>query len=470
MPVKTIVRDYLAVQEAKILIDGLTILKGESFQGKSSFVSALRAAFTNTFATTCVRWGAPAAEVKVLFPDGKLFHVKRPAKGSTALQFDGQSYEKIGRDIPEAVAEYLGIKSVSLGADSYNLNFYDQFQPPLLLACSHKRLADMLSASGALADYNLLTKALASRRDELKGAFATLDGLMAGLKTQLGDKRLFLERAEPVARELLQAYRALEATNNRHTRAGSTKVHIDEKERKANHLKAATDAAEAIDTYTRLETDNATLADVLHSMGRVVERRHRLSLEKEALTALGELGRITERNERATETIGMVERRQDHKDHIAFIRKMVESYKQAEGAFAELQTLQSRKSAFDTLKSYLQHREVLQQRIETNKKRLETDTCPLCGSKLNEIDDMTHEEIIERRQHLEALIRQDEQDIAVLDSKIADGFKALGLTNPTKKELDDLCNKLSTELNEQERVVATKLSELEELEHGIAGV
>ena len=52
MPVQAIVRNYLAVEEAKLLIRGLTILRGESFQGKSSLVAGLRAAFTNVFTST----------------------------------------------------------------------------------------------------------------------------------------------------------------------------------------------------------------------------------------------------------------------------------------------------------------------------------------------------------------------------------------------------------------------------------
>ena len=47
--INTIVRNFQSVKEAKINISGLTVLRGESNAGKSSYLKALYAATHNRF-------------------------------------------------------------------------------------------------------------------------------------------------------------------------------------------------------------------------------------------------------------------------------------------------------------------------------------------------------------------------------------------------------------------------------------
>jgi len=55
--ISTIVRNYQSVVEAKINIKGLTVLRGASNAGKSSYIKALYAATHNRFRIGCIRYG-----------------------------------------------------------------------------------------------------------------------------------------------------------------------------------------------------------------------------------------------------------------------------------------------------------------------------------------------------------------------------------------------------------------------------
>lgn len=463
MPVQAIVRNYLAVEEAKLLIRGLTILRGESFQGKSSLVAGLRAAFTNVFTSTCVRWGSDAAEIKVKFPDGQILCVRRTAKGATEMEFAGQTYTKLGRAVPEAISDYLNLRQVSLGADTYNLNFYDQFQPPLLLACSHKRLADMLSASGALADFNLLQKALASRKDELKGSFTTLDGLLTTAKAMAGADRTWLDKAEPIADALRREHATLVQLEKQQVAAeklaedtGNSSILVDRTHRTANILDAISEYEASAAQLERVELLQRGLR-VHQNRSRVMSMR---AIAAESLKSL----------ESQLETLHSLQRLMLDMSAIDALttrtttaRRQLAIYGDALSASEVLDALVSQSHCIISLAADIKIRSLLTEAITKNRNLLEQDSCPFCGAKVTDKDTMNREDIQRRRDALEEQLRKDEQDMAVLDARIKETATSLGLTDPTPEQVENLRADIAQKVAKQERVVESQLAKLDEL-------
>ena len=63
--VDLIVKDYLACRDVRIGVRGLTVVRGESYSGKSSMFRGLVSAFTNRWSSRCVRWGCSCSIVSV---------------------------------------------------------------------------------------------------------------------------------------------------------------------------------------------------------------------------------------------------------------------------------------------------------------------------------------------------------------------------------------------------------------------
>lgn len=170
-----VVKDYLAVKEAKIRVTGLTVLRGESYSGKSSFFRALQAAVTNRFSSGCVRWGSPEASISVRCADsGAVLRVTRGSKGSTVYSLGGVNFEKVGRNVPTEVASFLNLGVLVSGADQLSLTFWEQFSRPLLHSFSQARIGDLLGGGEALRDWTVASKSLSVRKSELKGIESVL--------------------------------------------------------------------------------------------------------------------------------------------------------------------------------------------------------------------------------------------------------------------------------------------------------
>lgn len=170
-----VVKDYLAVKEAKIRVTGLTVLRGESYSGKSSFFRALQAAVTNRFSSGCVRWGSPEASISVRCADSSaVLRVTRGSKGSTVYSLGGVNFEKVGRNVPNEVASFLNLGVLVSGADQLSLTFWEQFSRPLLHSFSQARIGDLLGGGEALHDWTVASKSLSVRKSELKGIESAL--------------------------------------------------------------------------------------------------------------------------------------------------------------------------------------------------------------------------------------------------------------------------------------------------------
>lgn len=184
--VDLIVKDYLACRDVRIGVRGLTVVRGESYSGKSSMFRGLVSAFTNRWSSRCVRWGCSSSSISVRFREaGPVLRVVKGTNVGARYEFDGVVYDKTGRDVPGCVSSFLGLGCLDSGSDSVSLSFWPQFRSPLLLSYSQSRVREFLGSGRGLDDLGLCVAGLRRRSSELQGGLRTLDGLIDGERVVL---------------------------------------------------------------------------------------------------------------------------------------------------------------------------------------------------------------------------------------------------------------------------------------------
>lgn len=193
------VNNFQSIEKASITVKGFTLIIGQSNQGKSATLRALKAACTNRFKNGQVRHGEDHALIKVRVPDSdSVLQSCRPWNGSIKYKLGDQLFTKVGRTMPRQIAEFLNLGVLEAGSDSYSLNFHDQFQPPLLLAFSQPKVMELLSASTALQDLKDTHDALLIKRQENRGAIKSVQSLKDEAAVEVAKHKEILSKAEPL--------------------------------------------------------------------------------------------------------------------------------------------------------------------------------------------------------------------------------------------------------------------------------
>ncbi|WP_282003962.1 hypothetical protein [Veillonella denticariosi] len=196
------VENYRSIKDAKVTVNGLTILKGESNAGKSSFIKAYFASVTNRFTTGCVRFGEKEANIYVKYGDcdEKLKVTRRDGSSPITMKFGTkekgyETFEKLGTDIPEVLQKFHNFSTIKSGSDKFFLNFTTQYSPPLLMRFSTKRVVEILSYSKTLNQAQKVQKYLSDKNSELKVQFKSFDTILSEQKDKIHKIGSFLDTA-----------------------------------------------------------------------------------------------------------------------------------------------------------------------------------------------------------------------------------------------------------------------------------
>ena len=196
------VENYRSIKDAKVTVNGLTILKGESNAGKSSFIKAYFASVTNRFTTGCVRFGEKEANIYVKYGDcdEKLKVTRREGSSPLTMKFGTkekgyETFEKLGTDIPEILQKFHNFSTIKSGSDKFFLNFTTQYSPPLLMRFSTKRVVEILSYSKTLNQAQKVQKYLSDKNSELKVQFKSFDTILSEQKDKIHKIGSFLDIA-----------------------------------------------------------------------------------------------------------------------------------------------------------------------------------------------------------------------------------------------------------------------------------
>lgn len=139
MGVRVRVRDFQSIEDATVVIEGLTVVTGANNSGKSALMRAIRGVFTNAPAGPLVRHGAAHLSVLLSFDDGTEIlwekgWEKPGRKGKTVNRYsiNGKQIAGVGRGVPPEV-EALGVREISAASDRIWPQIAEQFDGTLFL-------------------------------------------------------------------------------------------------------------------------------------------------------------------------------------------------------------------------------------------------------------------------------------------------------------------------------------------------
>jgi len=274
------VENFKSVKKAKINVEGLTVLKGESNAGKSSFLKAIYQATHNRFKGNTVHWGQEAAIIKIKASDDpRVLTVTRKMAGGSPIVKLGNlpAWSKLNREMPTEVEQFIKMGTVAVSSsEKYSLNFFGQFKAPLLVGFSPKKVMDILATSKASDDLILLRKELELHRERVKGAFESIDSLMNETKEDLHQVGRSLEKMDKVPL-LMKGYarnQELKELYDNHERLLYTLEYQDYLTEREAGLKMAVQTRELQD---KLQTKFSQLVTLLDNVQTLKEEKVKIS-------------------------------------------------------------------------------------------------------------------------------------------------------------------------------------------------
>lgn len=133
------VQNFQSIEDATIVIDGLTVITGTNNSGKTAVMRAIRGVFTNAPAGPLVRHGCAHLTVTLTFDDGTVIKwekgwEKPGQKGKTINQYtiNGKQIATVGRGVPPEV-EALGVREINAASDRVWPQVADQHTGNLFL-------------------------------------------------------------------------------------------------------------------------------------------------------------------------------------------------------------------------------------------------------------------------------------------------------------------------------------------------
>ncbi|MBO8158358.1 AAA family ATPase [Thermosyntropha sp.] len=172
------------------LLPGLNILVGESDQGKSSVIRALRWLFYNEpSGTGFIREGETYCEVTVEMNSGVVISRIRDARINRYLikYPDGSEdkFDSVGNQVPPEVKRELGITSLNYGEKSLDINIAYQLDSPFLF---DKSGPDKAKIIGSIADLHIIDAAQQELLRDIKSQqskHSELEKEITGFKAEL---------------------------------------------------------------------------------------------------------------------------------------------------------------------------------------------------------------------------------------------------------------------------------------------
>lgn len=163
MSVRVRVRNFQSIEDAEIVVDGFVAVTGPNNSGKTAFLRAIRALFTNAAPGPYLRHGAAFLSVEIDFGDAHVLWEKgweKPGgKGKSINRYtvNGKTLHGAGRGVPPEVAE-LGVCEIPAGSHKIWPQIASQFGGALFLL--NKSGATMAEALSDVERVGKLTQAL----------------------------------------------------------------------------------------------------------------------------------------------------------------------------------------------------------------------------------------------------------------------------------------------------------------------
>lgn len=138
------IRNFQAIRQAKLLIDGITCVVGDTNSGKTSIVRAMTMAIFNYQTPGFVNAGAKKAQVLIKFDASNFLAWEKKAKGSAFYVVNGKKFTRTGRSqLPEVAA--MGLQEIEVARAKWHLQFWRQLEEPFLVFQSPATIFEFVS-------------------------------------------------------------------------------------------------------------------------------------------------------------------------------------------------------------------------------------------------------------------------------------------------------------------------------------
>jgi DNA repair ATPase RecN len=196
---KTKISNFQSLKDIEIEHGDLTIISGASDLGKSAICRAIRSLYRNTASPEDVRFGETKLHVEQEFDDNSTVAYER-SKTVNRYILNETEFNKVGREIPDAVKEFLKADELILDKDqSLDLAFSQQHDAPFLLADSSTLITKVISSlSGIHYIYSALREA-ATQSQRLK---SQATGLEANIKN-LEKYDVYAQESDNLSKDLI---------------------------------------------------------------------------------------------------------------------------------------------------------------------------------------------------------------------------------------------------------------------------
>jgi DNA repair ATPase RecN len=284
VPIRVRVRNFQSIEDASIVIDGLTVVTGTNNAGKSAFFRAIRGAFTNARGSDFVRHGAKHTTVDIHdMADGRKLTWKKGDK-TNGYVIDGEDFPKVGQGVPPEVRSF-GVSPVPVG----NTELWPQIAPQItgVSFLLHEPGSVIAEAVADVERVNQLSRALKASESDRRAA-------KGSLKVRRKDLTTYNERRDVYAGldEAVTGLRALEKRHvkaAKHAKATGVLVKMGERHRKARDaveaLEGLDEAREHLPHVERL-TEAQEASQELAGAARLRERRGKIRGVVEGLSGL----------------------------------------------------------------------------------------------------------------------------------------------------------------------------------------
>lgn len=142
MITKIKLENFQSHENTELEMGRFTVLTGGSNSGKSAVLRALAGLLRNDSASDYITHGKKFLKVSMEIETGEVVEwVKGDGKNQYNIILpDGtiEHFDKVGTDVPEEVAELLGITPITMeGGQRFHLNVQEQLEPPFLVSREH---------------------------------------------------------------------------------------------------------------------------------------------------------------------------------------------------------------------------------------------------------------------------------------------------------------------------------------------
>lgn len=381
---QVIVKDFQSIEEARLKVDGVTLIVGESNQGKSACLRALQAACTNRFKAGQVRHGQDQAVIKIKTADSDdvLAIARSWAGGSPMMKLGSKTFSKLGRTLPKEVNDFLNLGFIDLNGEQYSCNFHPQFQKPMLLEHSQQKVMEILSASSSLDDLKEAKECVLAARAKNKGAITAVEGIINETNNKLHEMKSKMEFFEPLYSQYSVAFVNYQSIEEQLRCASQL-------EELLNHQVNLTNEESVIVEFINEYAEYSELIETIDKINKLegsLDSCDKLSSKEQILSKISSIY-----DDDLDKMVYAVQLFSELLETIDIIDKQVESLEKHMALLSEILNVE------DTIKSYNIKRSDLEQlgahlnsfRIVTSSeanlsKVVDDHECPICGNKVNQ--------------------------------------------------------------------------------------